>query len=155
MEYIVDYPHLCDSCQTLIAQLAQHLIPEFEDTYASDPEGPCMFAYDKGLFCGDHECVDGEDQDEYTGFTAIYVDPHSWEFFYPFPIWEGKDEDYRDALRNLRDSNVIGFRRNDSSFRYADANSPWYGEKITVLCDIVPGRSYFYDMPEIEKMYPV
>ncbi len=53
MEYLTgkDYTSLCDNCQKVIDQ-AHALIVDglVSEQYVDDNEGPCMLAYDKGLF---------------------------------------------------------------------------------------------------------
>lgn len=62
-EYVKDYPWLCSTCQATMGYIL-HLLPELEDTYASDEEGAAMYMYDKSLYCGGTECLGKEKDDE-------------------------------------------------------------------------------------------
>ena len=53
MNYLTgkDYTWLCDNCQKVIDQAHMLIVDGFaSDIYVDDNEGPCMLAYDKGLF---------------------------------------------------------------------------------------------------------
>jgi len=60
-----DYPDMCDTCKDAINK-AHMIIVEMGpgDEYADDPEGPSMFAYDRGWFCGGHESLCGVEIEE-------------------------------------------------------------------------------------------
>ena len=62
-----DYPLLCRQCQAMVDQCAEeievHMSLGDEDMVSGrvrlefdDDEAPCTLAYDRGLFCGGHEC---------------------------------------------------------------------------------------------------
>jgi hypothetical protein len=55
MEYIIDYPDLCQHCQQAIRQaytlIVKGLTSDEYAVYNSDPEGPAMLAYDQGWTC--------------------------------------------------------------------------------------------------------
>ena len=57
MEYLdgTKYPHLCESCRTVISQCVE-LVCMGSDT--DDIEAPCNYAYDHQLFCGGSHCDD-------------------------------------------------------------------------------------------------
>jgi hypothetical protein len=63
MEYIIDYPDLCQHCQQAIRQ-AHYLIVEglASNKYVDDPEGPAMMAYDQGWTCASQgrECSENK-----------------------------------------------------------------------------------------------
>ena len=63
VEYITDYPDLCDACQSMIKNAAT-FVSELPDEYASDEEGPSMWVYDNGLLCGGHYCEIAEAERE-------------------------------------------------------------------------------------------
>ena len=48
-----DYPHLCNGCKAIIDQCVD-MVQMGADT--DDNEAPSLLAYDRGLFCGGHEC---------------------------------------------------------------------------------------------------
>ena len=68
MQYITDYPNLCDDCRGVINAVAEH-VQELPAEYSSDPEGPMMYAYDQLLFCNGHECNPRDN------WAILYADP--------------------------------------------------------------------------------
>jgi hypothetical protein len=63
-----DYPRLCDRCKSGIDECAEEIEARIslgdEDMVSGrvrlefdDSEAPSMLAYDRGLFCGGHECA--------------------------------------------------------------------------------------------------
>ena len=48
-----DYPDLCQNCRTSIDNAYELIQLGLGDDYSLDPEGPCMFAYDKRWLCDD------------------------------------------------------------------------------------------------------
>ncbi len=57
MNYLAgkDYPWLCDQCKSAINNAA--LVSSTDEQYTDDPEGPAMFVYDNGLYCGKYHCA--------------------------------------------------------------------------------------------------
>lgn len=62
-----DYPHLCSGCRATIDQIAMMLAEAGPDT--DDPEAPIMWVYDHRLYCGGHECVNREREQEEQKLT--------------------------------------------------------------------------------------
>lgn len=65
-----DYPSLCRQCQAMVDQCAEEIEVRMslgdEDMVSGrvrlefdDDEAPHLLAYDRGLFCGGHECIGG------------------------------------------------------------------------------------------------
>lgn len=48
MEYITDYPHLCDKCQAIVKNVVD-IVAEGADS--DDEEAPINFVYDNAMFC--------------------------------------------------------------------------------------------------------
>ena len=51
-----NYPNLCSFCRKAIDDIAQ-LFMEGLMADTDDPEAPCTAVYDRGLYCGGHECI--------------------------------------------------------------------------------------------------
>jgi hypothetical protein len=62
-----DYPHLCNGCKAMVDQCVEEIEERMalgdEDMVSGrvrlefdDNEAPITLAYDRGLFCGGHEC---------------------------------------------------------------------------------------------------
>lgn len=54
-----DYPELCSFCRSAIDDMAQ-LFKEGLMADTDDTEAPCMEVYDRGMYCGEYECVNKE-----------------------------------------------------------------------------------------------
>lgn len=79
MEFISDYPDLCDQCQATVKAIAQ-LFREGVMPDTDDEEAPIMYVYDHGAMCGRFECISGlqaekdraaEIADQYTDVTNL------------------------------------------------------------------------------------
>jgi hypothetical protein len=96
MDYLTgkDYKGLCNVCKSAI-DTAHMIIVELgpDDQYANDPEGPSMFAYDHGWFCGGHEALCNVDTEEDEDPKLDWV---AW-------IWDGinKNGAYHDRYRRV------------------------------------------------------
>lgn len=80
-DFVTHYPHLCDSCNRIIRQVAAHM-PDFEDT--DDPEAPINKAADNSLLCGGHTCRHGWDVGDdawYRGRFVTLTHWTTWGFF--------------------------------------------------------------------------
>ena len=56
------YDHLCEKCQSLLADVTQVMEEMGPDT--DNQEAPCDWMYDRRLFCGGHECNGEEESSE-------------------------------------------------------------------------------------------
>lgn len=51
-----DYSHVCHTCRRAIDDMAE-LLRDGLMADTDDEEAPCNEVYDRGLYCGGHECV--------------------------------------------------------------------------------------------------
>lgn len=88
MEYTTDYPRLCPQRQAAI-KLTAEIINELPDEYAADEEGPSMWVYDHGGYCGGHRCLKEEQDDEDLKLDAEMA---AFDFMdKEYPEWTDRD----------------------------------------------------------------
>lgn len=54
------YDNLCGECQAVV-DIVVGMMPELDDRYADDNEGPLMYACDHRMLCGGRYCKENDD----------------------------------------------------------------------------------------------